>query len=366
MNSLANYRKAFLILTGILIVVGFLALISASSVIGVQQYNDVLYFVKKQLLQGLLIGLILALIASKINFRVWQKLSFWLLLLNIFLLILCFVPGFERVINGAHRWIKLGPILFQPSELLKVTVILFLANIFNKYHNEPTSKALSKTFLIYLFTIGIIGLLLAVQPSTGTLVIILLSTLAMYFINKITGKQVLILIILGIFFFSILISKYNYRLDRILTFLNPSKDPKGSGYQILQSLIGIGTGGIFGKGFGNSIQKFNYLPESHTDAIFAIIAEETGFIGSVVLLLIYLLFITTGLKLAKYTNNYFGQLVIIGFIASIGLQAFINIAALCHMIPLTGIPLPFISYGSSAYVANLIQIGIIMNITKQS
>ncbi|MGB9763018.1 MAG: putative lipid II flippase FtsW [Minisyncoccia bacterium] len=365
MVSLENYRKVFLSLTVILIVLGFLVLISASSIIGAQQYNDILYFVKKQLIQGLLLGIILAFLAFKIDIYFWRKISFLLLLISIIFLILCFVPGFERVINGAHRWIKLGPILFQPSELLKITVIVFLAHVFDKYRNEPLKKIFNKTFIIYLCVLAIIGFLLTIQPSTGTFVIISISTLIIYFYNKITLKQFLILILLGVIFFTILIIKYQYRLERILTFTNPHKDPKGKGYQIIQSLIGIGTGGLFGKGFGNSVQKFNYLPESHTDAIFSIIAEEFGFIGSLILIIIYLLFITTGLKLAKYTNNYFGQLIILGFVTSIGLQAFINIAALCHLIPLTGIPLPFISYGSTAYVVNLIQVGIIMNITKK-
>lgn len=366
MISLQNYYRVLLILTSILIIFGLLTLISASSIIGTEQHQDVLYFVKKQLIQGLLLGIIIALFVSRINYQWWKKLALWLFIINIILLILCFIPGFEQVINGSHRWLKLGPITFQPSELLKISVILFLATIFDKYRNEPLRKVFSKTFVIYLITIAVIGIILGKQPSTGTFFIILVTTSIMYFYSKINVKQIIILCLLIAIFITFLVIKYEYRLKRVLIFTNPQKDPQGAGYQILQSLIGIGTGGLLGKGYGNSIQKFNYLPESHTDAIFTIIAEEWGFVGTFALLIVYLLFITTGLKLVKYTKEYYGQLIILGLISGIGIQAFTNIAALCNLMPLTGIPLPFISYGSSAYVTNLMSIGIISNIIRNS
>jgi cell division protein FtsW len=239
-----------------------------------------------------------------------------------------------------------------------------LASVLTKYSEEKRKKIFSPPFLIYIISLGIIAGILALQPSTGTTFILGLSSLIIYFSVGLNWKQIMVIVLLGGLFLGFLITGTSYRLDRITSFFFPSIDPLGKGYQSRQSLISIGSGGLRGVGFGNSIQKFNYLPASHTDAIFSIIAEESGFIGSIFVLSIFLLFVSAGLGMAKETADQYGRLVIIGIISGIGFQAFINIAAMCKLIPLTGIPLPFISYGSSAFIANLLGLGIISNIAK--
>jgi len=366
MITRGKYKKSLLVFTLILIIIGIMTLISASSIIGVEEHNNVFYFVKRQLLQGVLGGLIIAWIASKINYRYWKKTAFFLLILNMILIGLCFFGPFEASVNSVHRWLKLGPISFQPSEFLKITFVLFLASVLTNYNLEKRRKIFSPPFLIYIISLGTIAGILALQPSTGTFIILGLSSLAIYFSAGLNWKQIITVFLLGGLFLGFLIIGTSYRLERITSFLFPSSDPLGKGYQSLQSLIGIGSGGLFGVGFGHSIQKFNYLPGSHTDTIFSIIAEEFGFVGSIFILLIFLLFVSAGLGIAKETTDSYGKFVTIGIISGIGFQAFINIAAMCKLIPITGIPLPFISYGSSAFIANLLGLGIISNIAKQN
>jgi len=363
MISKNNYQKSLYLFTAILVIVGFLSLISASSIIGAEDYHDPYYFVKKQLIQGILGGLFLAWLISKIPYQFLKKISVILLIVNVGLILLCFIGPFKHPVNASFRWLKIGPLSFQPSELLKITYILFLANLLSSLKVE---KRKNSAFLIFLISLGLTAGLLAKQPSTGTSLILGLSSLAMYFAAGLNIKQILVVGLLGGLGLMILIIETPYRMQRLTSFLSGANDPLGSGYQSQQSLIGIGSGGIIGVGFGNSLQRFNYLPESHTDAIFSIMAEEFGFVGSISLLIIYLLFISSGLKLAGAVSDLYGKFVIIGIISGIGFQAFINIASMCKLMPITGIPLPFISYGSSAFITNLLGLGIISNITKQT
>lgn len=361
MSSQNKYQKSLYLFTAILVIVGFLSLISASSIIGAEDYHDSYYFVKKQLIQGILGGLFLAWLISKIPYQFFKKISIILLIINVGLVLLCFIGPFKHPVNASFRWLKIGPFVFQPSELLKITYILFLASLLSSLKAE---KRKNSAFLIFLISLGLTAGLLAKQPSTGTSLILGLSSLAMYFAAGLNIKQILVVGLLGGLGLMVLIIKTPYRMQRLTSFLSGANDPLGSGYQSQQSLIGIGSGGIIGVGFGNSLQRFNYLPESHTDAIFSIMAEEFGFVGSICLLIIYLLFISSGLKLAGAVSDLYGKFVIIGIISGIGFQAFINIASMCKLMPITGIPLPFISYGSSAFITNLLGLGIISNIAK--
>lgn len=365
MTTGEKYQKSFLIFTAILIAAGIIGLISASSIIGQEDHQDVYYFVKKQLIQGVFGGFVIAWIVSKINYHYFKKAALFLLICNLALVGLCFWGPFKASVGAAQRWLKFGPITWQPSELLKITYILFLAGILT-YASDKRRKISIRVFFLYLISLGIIAGILARQPSTGTSIILGISSLAMYFSAGLSWKQVIATVLLTGLFFGILIVNTPYRLQRITSFLSASSDPLGKGYQSLQSLISIGSGGLWGVGFGHSIQRYNYLPESHTDAIFSIIAEEFGFIGSTFILLVFLLFISAGLGIAKITADPYGKLIVVGIVAGIGSQAFINIAAMCKLIPITGIPLPFISYGSSSFITNLLGIGIISNIIKQA
>jgi len=353
-------------LTLVILTVGFLALISASSVIGEQRYGDVFYFVKKQLFQGILLGLFLAWIVSKINYRSWKKWALVLLGANIFFLLLGFIPAFQLSGVTARRWVRVGPVSAQPSEFLKLTYIIFLSTLLAKFSLKERRRILGKPFLWYLFTLALIGGILVKQPSTGTLLVLSFSTLVVYFGAGMSSKQMIAIILIGVIALSFVISRSNYRRNRIMSFFSPQSDPLGKGYQALQSLIGIGSGGIWGVGFGHSVQKFNYLPQSHTDAIFAIIAEEFGFIGSCFIIILYFLFLLVGLKISRNSPDKFGKFLALGLTANIVFQAFINIGAMCKLLPITGIPLPFISYGGSAMVTNLISVGLLSNIAKQA
>ncbi len=357
-----KYKNSLVVLTIILSVIGILALFSASAIVGQKEHEDVFYFTKRQLLQGIVVGGLMAFLASKISLNFWQKTSFLLLLFNVFLIILCFIPPFK--VSGTHslRWIKIGPISFQPSEFLKITYFAFLATVLSRYPVSQRKKIFGKPFLIYLISLGIISVLMFVQPSTGTVFIIALASLLVYFVAGLSLKQFIFLALIGILTLTYLTKVTPYRFERIKSFLEGERDPLKGGYHIQQSLIGIGSGGIFGRGFLKSIQKFLYLPESHTDSIFSIMAEEFGFIGSLFLIILYLSLILCGLKIANQTLNSFNKFFAVGLISTIGIQAFINIAVMTKIMPTTGVPLPFISYGSSALITNLVSIGILCKI----
>ncbi len=370
MAKLSYRLNQSLISTSFLILIlGLIALISASAVIGEQKYGDVYYFVKRQLFFGIFLGLIVFWIVSKIDYHVWKKYSVILLIINIVLLLLCFVPAFQASPGAsARRWLALGPLSFQPSELLKITYILFLASILSNAPFKQRRRIFGFPFLCFLISLGVVGLIILKQPATGSLIVLGLSSLAVYLAAGINFTQLLTVVLFGglTLYYFIFVNESSYRLDRFKTFFSSQADPLGTGYHITQSLIGIGSGGLLGIGFGKSIQKFNYLPESHTDAIFSIIAEEFGFLGSVIIIVLFLILILIGFRIASRAADEFGKFLAIGLICNIGFQAFINIGAMCGVVPMTGIPLPFISYGGSSLIINLITIGMLSSIAKRT
>jgi cell division protein FtsW len=350
----------------LILVVGLIALISASAVIGEQRYGDVYYFIKRQLLYGVLVGLIAAWVVSRIDYRVWKKYALVFLIFNIVLLLLCFIPAFQSPGVSVNRWLNIGFINFQPSELLKISFILFLATLLSSFPLKKRRELNGFPFLCFLFILFLIGYIIIKQPATGSLIVLLMSSLAVYMTSGLSVSQFLFFGLLGSLGLGFVIMTTSYRLKRIMSFWLPQQDPLGQGYHIIQSLLGIGSGGLLGIGFGRSIQKFNYLPESHTDAIFSIIAEEFGFLGSLTIIILFLILISIGFKIAKRAPDEFGKFLAIGLICNIGFQAFINIGAMCQVFPITGIPLPFISYGGSSLVINLVSIGLLSNIAKQT
>jgi len=309
-----------------------------------------------------------------------------LLLINLVLLAIVFLPGSKflvggTVLGGAARWINLGSISFQPAEFLKLTFILYLAAWLTsrtpqragggqseKKFTPLDSKHLtgfSTTLAAFLIVIGLISLLLIFQPDISTLgVIILVATLIYFLAGTPLWHNILIILIGGGGLLS-LIKLAPYRFARLLVFLKPEIDPMGIGYQLKQALIAVGSGGIFGLGLGMSRQKFGFLPQSISDSIFAIFSEETGFIGSLILITLFLIFLWRGFRIGKITQDRFSQLTALGITSWIIIQAFVNIGSMIGILPLTGIPLPFISYGGSALVAELVGIGILLNISKQ-
>ena len=364
-----------------LLLIGLLILSSVSAFLAEKKLANPYYFLLHQALFGVILGGILGFCFYKIPLLKIKRWSFILLLVNIFLLILVFVPGIGWKFGGAVRWLKIGVFSFQPSELLKITFPLYLAAWLDaKYQKRQDlnkkslfkAKAkpklnlttLSEKFIPFLIILGGISIFLIFQPDISTLAVIAGVAILMYFIANTPLWHNILIGVFSILCLFLLIKTNPYRLSRLEVFLNPDIDPLGASYQIKQALIAIGSGGIFGRGLGLSQQKLGFLPQSLGDSIFAIFAEETGFLGALLLIFLFLIFLWRGLKIAKNSSNLFFKLLAFGITCQIILQALINIGALTGILPLTGIPLPFISYGGSHLVAELIAVGLLLNISK--
>ncbi len=351
---------------GTLVVTGILILASVSSSFSLQRTGTSFYYLNHQLLFGFLPGLLLAMIAFFIPLSIFKKWSFILLLATVVLLALVFVPGIGESIGGAHRWIYIGPFSFQPSEFLKLTSILYIASWLASRTSPTKRESLKQTLMPFAVTIVILSMFLTLQPDIGTLGIITATGLTMYFLAGTPVWHTILLLGFGFCSLALLILTASYRFDRLRAFLDSSFDPLGKGYQVKQAIIGIGSGGLFGTGLGLSFQKFGVLPESMSDSVFAVFAEETGFAGSLFLISLFCLFIWRVFVIAKRTPDRFASLVALGIGIWIFLQALVNMGAMIGLLPLTGIPLPFVSHGGSALLTELIALGILLNISKQT
>lgn len=348
-----TFDKKLFILTLLLTGLGLIAVADASAPIALSSFSDKFYFVKQQAVWGV-IGLALLLLFSKVHYSLWKTFAIPLFLLSIAALILVLVPGISAKILGARRWLVIGPISFQPSEFVKLSLAIYLAKVASK----------EKNVLAYLLPIGLAALLIMLQPDLGTTIMIAVIGLVQIFI---AGIKLLHLITAGVVSFAIgfvLIIASDYRKARLLTFLRQTQDPLGKGYHIRQILLALGAGGLFGVGLGQSRQKYLFLPEAATDSIFAVIAEEVGFVGASVLILLFAVFVYRGLKIVSRAPDKFPQILAAGLITWIGGQAFLNIASQVALVPLTGIPLPFFSYGGSSLTAVLGATGILLNISR--
>jgi cell division protein FtsW len=345
-----------------LLVFGLIVLSSASAVQSFENFGTNYYYFKHQLFYGVAFGLIGAIVASKIPYWFWKRYALIGIILTIVLLVMVFIPGIGFEHGGARRWILLGPFSLQPTEIVKLAMILYLAAWLEKKGKEV--KDLKYGFLPFITILSVIAVLVLLQPDAGTLGVILTVSVVMYFIAgaSISHLGIIGAGLIGLFFLLIKIAPY--RLARFTVFLDPGSDTQGIGYQINQALISVGSGGILGLGLGKSRQKYNYLPEATGDSIFAIVSEELGLIGAVAVVVLFLVFLYRGIRIAKHAPNDFSRLVAVGITVWITFQAFVNIAAIISLIPLTGIPLPFISYGGSALVFSLVGVGILLNISR--
>src|SRR3989338_7119614 len=356
--------KSILAITLILLIFGLVVLSSAGIVEGQKKFGSAYYYLNHQLLYGVLPGLLLMFLLAKIDYKLWKKLSLIVLVGALFLMVLVFMPKFGYGLKGATRWLNIGGISFQPSELLKLSLIIYLAAWFGNRDQRIRNWAygMAPFFIVLSF----IGLLLAFQPDIGTLIIATLISLALYFFAGSDIKHLFIIGLLILVVLSAVIFVEPYRLNRIKTFLDTSLDPRGISYQLNQSLITIGSGGLFGNGFGKSTQKFGFLPEVTNDSIFAIVVEEMGFVGAVFIIGLFVIFSLLMIRVANNTSDKFGKLMVMGMVVWITGQAFINIAAVTGLAPLTGIPLPFISYGGTAMVVMLAGLGIVLNVARKA
>lgn len=347
-----------------LIIFGILILTSASASISQKNFGTGFYYLKHQIFFGLFPGMVLGYLAFKVKLESLKKWSLVLLSIVLFFLGMVFLPGIGMKFRGASRWINLGFLSLQPSEFLKPIFILYLSSLLAKWTEMSQKKKLKEIFLAFLVIIGLISLFLILQPNMSTLLLIIFVSLIMYFLAKTPFWHTLVVLVFIFIGSLLLIFIAPYRLTRLQILLNPDFDPLGSGYQLKQSLISVGSGGFFGLGLGLSEQKFGFLPQSFSDSIFAILAEETGFLGSSIVILLYLIFFWRGFKIGERSRDQFSRSVAFGITFWITLQAFINIGAMIGILPLTGIPLPFISYGGSSLTSSLIGVGILLNISK--
>jgi cell division protein FtsW len=351
---------AILILLGI----GLIMVASAGVVYGQVRFGDGYYFLKQQLL-GLGVGLVFLYILQRIDYHFWRKLVVPIFFVALGLLVLVFIPGFGTTVYGAARWVEIGPVSFQPSEVMKLSIILYLAAWLASKGRAKTADFF-EGFVPFLALLSVVGFLIIKQPDTGTLGLIFLIALSVFFASGASIAHIAYLFLGGLAFLGILIKMAPYRMQRFLVFVNPEHDPQGFGYQMTQALVAIGSGGFWGLGLGQSRQKFNYLPEPVTDSIYAVLGEEFGFIGAVVVVLLFLYVAWRGLKIAAGAPDAFGRLVAVGIISWIVFQALINMSAITGLVPLTGIPLPFVSYGGTSLAVLLSAVGILLNISKHS
>ncbi len=355
-----GFDYILLVILSLIIFLGIFALASAASVGSETR-------VLEQLVLGFIPGVLLGIVLFKTPLEIIQKWSPHALFANFFLLAMVFIPFIGITRGGATRWLELGPLSFQPAEFLKLTFVLYIASwLITKKEKEKKrdSTSFAKTLLPFLVVCVLIGSLLLAQRDLSTLGIILFTGFIVYFSGKTPLWHSIVLLLAGGGSFLLLIQMAPYRLSRITGFLNPEVDPLGITYHVRQALIAIGSGGIFGLGLGMSQQKFGFLPFPATDSVFAILAEEMGFVGAITLVVLFLAFFWRGFVIAKNNRSGFARLMSIGICSWIFIQAAINIGVVTGIFPVTGIPLPFISYGKSHLIAELAAMGILLNASR--
>lgn len=341
---------------GILVAFGLLMVYDASVIQGLKDFGDSYYYIRQQLI-WVTIGILSLMFFSKFDYRKFKPFAPLLLGISFLLLLAVFIPGLGVSGGGAHRWLKLGPLTLQPAEIIKLTGVIFLASVFEKK---------VRLMPLILLVVAVTFVTAVLQKDLGSTIVFVAIATALYFASGGPLWHFLIAIPVGLLGLLGLIVTSPYRSKRVLAFLDPFSDPQGFTYHISQVLIALGSGGIFGLGLGHSRQKFEYIPEVATDSIFGIIGEELGLLGAYVLIGLFIIVIFRGLKIAEKCSDNFGKILALGLTFWLGIQVVINISSMIALLPLTGVPLPFISYGGSALVANLTAVGILLNISKHS
>lgn len=344
---------------------GIVMLSSVSTAIAFQRFGDSLYYVKHQLFFGFIPGIIACAILSMVDYRLWKKLAFPIFVGAIGLLLAVFLPGIGASFGGAKSWISLGGLTFQPSEIVKLAFIIYLAAWLER-RDKHIIKDFSDGFVPFLISLGIVMGLILLQPDVGTMSIIVMIALMVYFVAGADLKHLTGLSLAGLAMLWVLIKIAPYRAARFTVFLHPELDPQGIGYHINQALLAIGSGGLFGLGFGYSRQKHLYLPEVIGDSIFAVISEELGFIVVSLFLIAFFFLIYRGYQVARNAPDQFAKLTVTGIMSWIGFQSFVNISAMVGILPITGLPLPFVSYGSSSLIVLFAAVGVVINISRQT
>ncbi len=360
-RKIKQFDYSLIIITLLLTGFGLMMVYSSSYAVAYIHYDNPTYFFTKQL-KWFIIGLFFFIIATFVPYRIYSKLSPLLVMVSIVMLVMVLIPGLGTERNYSQRWIQLGPILLQPTELIKLFMIMYFASFYAK--KQETINQFKNGVLPPLIILGIIFLLILKQPDLGSAGLILLACLTIVICSGVKKRHLFMLGtvgLAGIIYFSITSS---YRMQRIVSFIDPFADPFGEGYQLVNGYIAIGTGGVMGNGLGNSIQKLGFLPEAHTDFIMAVIIEELGVLGLIIVISAYIFIMFRGVQIARECKDRFAKLLAIGITFQIIAQACINLGAVSGLLPITGVTLPFISYGGSSLVITMVSLGILINISS--
>ena len=354
--------KFFLTIVFFLIFIGLAIFVSASLGILVKDKKIFYSVLFSQLVLGFGLGFIGMYITYKINYKFWRKHAFYIFLGSILLTAAVFIPSLGWSRFGAERWIEIGAFRFQPVEFLKFGFVIYFAAWLSWAKNRVQDFKFG--ILPFGILLAIIAFILFNQPDTKSFILITVTGISMLFISGVSLKYISLIGIGSVFVLGILVFFTPYLQERVKTFIDPSSDPQGSSYQIQQSLIAIGSGGIFGRGYGQSIQKFSYLPEPQGDSIFAVLGEELGFIGSVAIIILYLLFALRGLRIANNSPDLFSRLLVSGIVILVVTQSFMNIGSVTGVFPLTGVPLVFMSHGGTSLMIYLIAMGVVLQVSR--
>ncbi len=354
-----NADRLLIVTTLGLVAAGAVMVYSTSFIVAMKKFGDEYFFVKKHL-GFALAGMVLFIVFSRIHYRLYRRLAYPILALAIVLLALIFVPGIGHKVGGARRWLALGGVTFQTSEFAKLAVIIFLA--YSLEAKKDVIKTFSPGFLPHVVVPGAVIALIMAEPDFGTAVTLTMLVYIMSFTAGVRLRYLLGLAVMMMPALYMVVSNFGYMMQRIAAFLDPWKDPGGAGFQIIQSLLAFGSGGIWGTGLGEGRQKLFYLPEAHTDFIFSVIGEELGLIGVGIIISLYVGFLVSGTMIALRTKDLFGKYLALGLTLMVSLQALINMAVVMGILPPKGLPLPFVSYGGTSLVVSMIAVGIILNI----
>jgi len=352
-------RQLMVVIVAVLLAIGAVAVYSSSAMVSEMTYGDTWHFIRTHL-AAIFIGLVAALGCLMLPFARIRNVAAWLLLLSIGLLVL--VLAFGQQVGGAQRWFRLGPISIQPSELAKLALIVYLSDYLARKHT--VIRDMWRGLLPPLVVSGLAAGLVLIQPDLGTALVMVCVCLLMLAVANADARHLLVLVAVGMIGLVVLIAAAEYRRRRMLAFLDPWQDPQGIGYQIIQSYCALARGGWVGVGIGASLQKLFYLPSAHTDFVFAIIAEELGLFGSAAVLTLFTLFVACGLRLAMLTDDLFGKYLVCGIVGMLGFEAMINVGVVTGMLPTKGLPLPFISYGGTSMVMNLIACALVFQASR--
>ncbi len=354
-----NADRMLIVTTFLLVASGVVMVYSTSFVVAMRRFGDEYFFVKKHIAFAI-IGLVLFVAVSRVPYHLYRKLTYPILIVTLILLACLFIPGVGHKVGGATRWLKIMGMTFQPSELAKVAVIIFLA--YSLEAKQGVIKSFSLGFLPNILIPGIVIVMVLGQPDLGSAVTLCALVFILCFVAGVSTLHLAGLLAVVLPMLYVVVLRFPYMTQRIQTFMDPWKDPYGAGFQIIQSFLAFGSGGLWGVGLGESKQKLFYLPEAHTDFIFSVIGEELGLIGVGAVILLYFVFFVSGLLVALRAKDLFGRYLALGLTLMITIQAMINMAVVMGVLPSKGLPLPLVSYGGSSLVMSLVAVGIIMNV----